>query len=576
MNYLIQKIFFIIVIFWTQFSAAQEINKNESLDSMLKNVKNPKKNVDLLINLSEKYEYNNADTALFFARSAFAKAKEIDYANGKIKSLQSLGNILLIKNDYINALKYAEEALAESEKADNLELIGSSKINIALIYSNVANMTLATKYNFESLKIFEKLNNFYQIGIIYGNIGANYFTQGKYNKALVYMDKSLKIAESTKDSIGIAYQLNNIGIIYLIHYKDKEKSISYFKKALSINKEIDNRFTQGSNYINIGIVFKDFENYDSAFFYTNSALEIFTSMDSKEQISSCYHSLGEIYYKTKNFNKAIFCAERAIDIAQKYRYLEATELSSGLLHKSYLALNDTIKAYRYFAVNKNINDSLSKMHNQQEIAKIEFQYFKDKENQQKRMLQKRRSFFIILIIALLIISILFIILLFLRQKVKIKTILVKNQNIKIDIDSKNKELTVNLLALSKNKDFLDKISGNLQNVYNIIEEKEVKKSLNEIINNLETHSESKILTELTLRFNEANKDFYYKLTERFPQLTQNDLKLAGFLRLNMTSKDISLITGQRLETIEMSRYRLRKKLGLNNTDANLIAFLTQI
>jgi DNA-binding CsgD family transcriptional regulator len=44
----------------------------------------------------------------------------------------------------------------------------------------------------------------------------------------------------------------------------------------------------------------------------------------------------------------------------------------------------------------------------------------------------------------------------------------------------------------------------------------------------------------------------------------------------MSTKEISDLTGQRPETLEKARYRLRKKFGLNNSESNLVAFLSQI
>jgi DNA-binding NarL/FixJ family response regulator len=69
--------------------------------------------------------------------------------------------------------------------------------------------------------------------------------------------------------------------------------------------------------------------------------------------------------------------------------------------------------------------------------------------------------------------------------------------------------------------------------------------------------------------------FYEVLQANFPELTQNDLKLCAFLRLGLATKEIGELTNQRIETIEHSRYRLRKKLGIGNTDTNLVVFLSQ-
>jgi DNA-binding CsgD family transcriptional regulator len=70
-------------------------------------------------------------------------------------------------------------------------------------------------------------------------------------------------------------------------------------------------------------------------------------------------------------------------------------------------------------------------------------------------------------------------------------------------------------------------------------------------------------------------DFYVRLNEQFPDLTPNEHRLCGYLYLNLTSKEIALITGQTLRAVEMARIRLRKKLNLQKSD-NLSAFLHSV
>jgi DNA-binding CsgD family transcriptional regulator len=75
---------------------------------------------------------------------------------------------------------------------------------------------------------------------------------------------------------------------------------------------------------------------------------------------------------------------------------------------------------------------------------------------------------------------------------------------------------------------------------------------------------------------EVHAGFYEKLLKAYPDLSQNELKLCAFLRLNMSTKDIAELTGQQLPSIDKARYRLRKKLGLASSETNLVTFLSQV
>jgi DNA-binding CsgD family transcriptional regulator len=73
----------------------------------------------------------------------------------------------------------------------------------------------------------------------------------------------------------------------------------------------------------------------------------------------------------------------------------------------------------------------------------------------------------------------------------------------------------------------------------------------------------------------VHNDFYDKLNEKFPNLSANEKRLCAFLRLNMSTKEISAITYQSINSITVARSRLRKKLELDS-DENLISFLESI
>ncbi len=77
------------------------------------------------------------------------------------------------------------------------------------------------------------------------------------------------------------------------------------------------------------------------------------------------------------------------------------------------------------------------------------------------------------------------------------------------------------------------------------------------------------------RFENVYESFYNSLNEKFPDLTPGEKKLCALLRLNISSKDIAAITLQNPQSVDMARYRLRKKLNLSPED-NLVDFLLKV
>lgn len=73
----------------------------------------------------------------------------------------------------------------------------------------------------------------------------------------------------------------------------------------------------------------------------------------------------------------------------------------------------------------------------------------------------------------------------------------------------------------------------------------------------------------------SNNDFFEKLSKNFPLLGELDRQLCAYCFANLSSKDISIIRGVEIKTIEMARYRLRRKLSIPK-DLTIHEFLQRI
>ena len=65
-------------------------------------------------------------------------------------------------------------------------------------------------------------------------------------------------------------------------------------------------------------------------------------------------------------------------------------------------------------------------------------------------------------------------------------------------------------------------------------------------------------------FDNADNDFLKKVKQDHPTLTPNDLRLCAYLRLNLSSKEIAPLLNISVRSVEIKRYRLRKKMNLDH------------
>ena len=76
-------------------------------------------------------------------------------------------------------------------------------------------------------------------------------------------------------------------------------------------------------------------------------------------------------------------------------------------------------------------------------------------------------------------------------------------------------------------------------------------------------------------FNKVHEEFLKHLIENYPDLSQGDLKLAAYLRMNLSTKEIAQLLNITHRSVELKRYRLRKKLGLDPS-SNLSEFMIKM
>lgn len=134
----------------------------------------------------------------------------------------------------------------------------------------------------------------------------------------------------------------------------------------------------------------------------------------------------------------------------------------------------------------------------------------------------------------------------------------KNQKLRDDIESKNRELALSTMSLIKKNEFLNTIKKELNHIR---DNKELKSVLRIIDKNLNNTDDWKLFEEA---FNNADKDFLKKIKLKHSALTSNDLRLCAYLRLNLSSKEIAPLLNISPRSVEVKRYRLRKKMNLSH------------
>ena len=145
---------------------------------------------------------------------------------------------------------------------------------------------------------------------------------------------------------------------------------------------------------------------------------------------------------------------------------------------------------------------------------------------------------------------------------------INNEKLRNDIENKNRELAISTMNIIKKNEFLSSIKTELIKS-DVSKNSSVVKIIDKNLNNTD---DWKMFQEA---FNNADKNFLKKMKSMHSDLTPNDLRLCAYLRLNLSSKEISPLLNISPRSVEVKRYRLRKKMSLPH-DANLTNYILEI
>jgi DNA-directed RNA polymerase specialized sigma24 family protein len=113
-------------------------------------------------------------------------------------------------------------------------------------------------------------------------------------------------------------------------------------------------------------------------------------------------------------------------------------------------------------------------------------------------------------------------------------------------------------------EFMESIKEELQDVKRKGKSLETRQALEKIVKEIETNLKlQEDWEQFEFHFDQVHGDFLNRLREKFNDLSPNEQKLCALLRLNLHTKDIANLMGISLRGVEIARYRLRKKLDLN-------------
>ena len=403
--------------------------------------------------------------------------------------------------------------------------------------------------------------------------------------------------------------------------QDTAAALKLAQYTLILSHQLDSTEEIGWSELMLGEVHRNFANYDSAQYYYTKSIETFESMNFERGALYSRQNLAFNYVEMGQYETALELLNALTELPDESDPLfileEGTALTTAIAHvysidsaitfgTSLVALADSghftswqrklkiIMADLHFQAGNYKQawqcqleaDSLRSIHTQElirtQVDAVEnsfaLQRFNDEHRLKLQFLEKENQWAqarFYLILALSIIACLALVVGFLnarmkRQILSLELSQTRNEQEKLaaEMDFRNKELERAAMHLVNRNEILRTLKEKIDSRKGSPSARmgEVRTM---IMEHLDPSQEEKAL-EVKIR--QLNSSFFYKLEQRFPQLTEKDRRLASLVYIGLTSKEIASLHHLSVPSVEKSRYRLRKKLGVEKNES-LLQFL---
>jgi tetratricopeptide (TPR) repeat protein len=520
--------------------------KSYSIKSYLlaNSLNRPQKMISALSNVAIACVFTgDMDSAGILFNTIFHLADSIGDAQLRNKALLNLGNFYLNTNKYDLALENYQLVYPEYLKINDTLNIAGIDQNIGNIYYHQVNYRKALDAFFLASAMYEKGGYGDEAKTLLNSIGLTYLKLNIHDSALLFLERGLKYSREKNDRELDMRVQNNLGLLYLENGQ-YSRSIIYFRNSMRLSKEIVNPFQEANALLNIAQVYIKKHQFDSAGRYLQEAGPIIKSHGNNQLLKDLNEYFYELYSGKKDFEKAL----------------------------------------SYFKKYKDVQDSIFSQETGNRIASWNIRFEtakKEAENNRLRselaikQITQNRLTIIIIIISLLFVTIIaafFYIWKYLKQKNTISE--QESQILSERLEFSTRELASKALHLASQSEFRVKLLETTNEVYDHLDETG-KEGIQSLFKSLESNMDQSAWREFETRFEQVHETFFNKLNGLFPELTPNDRRICAFLKLDLSTKDIALLTHRSPRSIESARYRLKKKFGLG-PEEDILGFLRSI
>lgn len=487
----------------------------------------------------------------------------------QIKFLIGSSELAKYQGDYTRSLDNYFGAAKLAEQIKDTFYLGLSHYNISSVYTFQKNFELAEQYCHSATAYYSALNDEAKMAnckVLLSILVRE--EQPDSARSLLREAFNHYVHVGDRKNQSICY--NTLGNIST-DQEDYKEAIGYYQKAIEISNSINARFSKAIQLGNLGEVYLKMEEWESGKLHVDSSLKYALQVEAREIIFSDYERL-QIYFQNRgNLDSALHYAD--LKLAEKIKIM------------------GTESAKQAEQQQKAFQNELDLANAQNEIRVLELQ------EEQQRQSNLLTWFIGGMMVLLLLMGTLTLYSLF-RKERKVRAVegeLLRNELEKAKAEQETAQMKLEkeeaesrrleealaykrstLLSMSLGLKEREKLDKEIREVLHAIKHSGgLTETIENRIKQLSIVVGNDEHKELYAEIESLNESFTAKLQGRFPKLSRDDLRLSSLVVLGMNSKEISRVIHIEAKSVDMKKYRLKKKMGLGKEE-DLKSFLRNL
>ncbi len=525
---------------------AQQADNTARIDSLISAIDNYKtldeRKVDMLNQLGYEYWIIAPAKSELYAAQALEIAKILPYDKGIAYANRVIGVAHWVRGNPDLAFRFLLDAERLYRNINDSLGLANSTLNLGMVYADQYNLQAAlNKYN-QALRLFTTLNKPSRIATTYTKMGELFVQEADYDKAYNYLTDALEIHRADGFLYGIAEANSKLGKLFIAK-ADYSSAISYLLLAIEAGRKRNDRVGTADSYHKIAVCYFRQNDLEQAASYLQKSTELAEEFSLNKVRRDAYQTAKDIAVAKGNYQQAV------------------------AYYDQYLDVRDSL-------FNEEKSNIIANMQAQRAYEDKERELAMAQQNLGLLVAEKKTNRLTLLALIL-----------------GLFTILALAWGI---VQRKNKKLTQKQQDLDEARDQTDELHTRIQHqekelasyTLNFVQKNELIADLKQSIYALkaklsgahkkELETVSKQLdsalridqdwADFRKHFESVHPQLIQRLNQDYPSLTKNEFRLIALLRLNLNTKEMSAVLGISPDSVKTARYRLRKKLGLENQE----------